>query len=105
MNVTTVQEFFTKQASIFTGDIESMDIDSWMDEMVKWEKGLFDQLSPFLTIMLLKTKLGSKAAKSVDTSVIKTPENLHASLLKSFPVHGYKNKLIVKLLGGLCFKL
>ncbi|KAI7871018.1 hypothetical protein BDF14DRAFT_1767512 [Spinellus fusiger] len=104
MNVTTAQEFFTKQASIFTGDIESMDIDSWMDEMAEWEKGLFDQLSPFLTKILLKTKLGSKAAKSVETSVIKTPENLYTSLLKSFPVHGYKNKLIVKLLGGLCFK-
>ncbi|KAI7867003.1 hypothetical protein BDF14DRAFT_1807398, partial [Spinellus fusiger] len=101
MNVTTDQEFFTKQASIFTGDIESMDIDSWMDEMAEWEKGLFDQLSPFLTTMLLKTKLGSKAAKSVETSVIKTPENLYASLLKSFPTNCSEEAIrIYSLLGS-----
>ncbi|KAI7862029.1 hypothetical protein BDF14DRAFT_1960026 [Spinellus fusiger] len=75
-----------------------------MDEIGEWGKGLFDQLSPFLTTMLLKTKLGGKAAKSVETSVIKTPENLYASLFKSLPVHGYMNEPIVKLSGGLCFE-
>ncbi|KAI7867298.1 hypothetical protein BDF14DRAFT_1881931 [Spinellus fusiger] len=103
MNI-TAQKFFAKQASIFTGNIESMDIESWMDEMAEWEKSFFDQLSPFIVTKLLKTKLVGKAAKSVETSLHKTPDSLYNTLCKSFLVHGYKIQLIIKLSEGQCFE-
>ncbi|KAI7863683.1 hypothetical protein BDF14DRAFT_1842146 [Spinellus fusiger] len=81
-----------------------MDIESWMDKIAEWEKGFFDQLSPFFVTKLLKTKLGSKAAKLVETSLHKTPDSLYDTLHKSFPVHGYKTQLIIKLSEGQCFE-